>query len=85
MYLPWIGTAAALAFAVYVTMRSRRDSNLVNRRVKKEIAKIVDTFDIEDLDKKIIFCRCWRSTKVYYNCFNGLTCLINLTFLVSLL
>ena len=85
MYLPWIGTAAALAFAVYVTMRSRRDSNIVNRRVKKEIAKIVDTFDIEDLDKKIIFCRCWRSAKVYYNCFNGLTCLINLTFLVSLL
>ncbi|XP_012061131.1 PREDICTED: probable tubulin polyglutamylase TTLL9 [Atta cephalotes] len=33
----------------------------VNLKVKKDIPKVVDTVDIEDISEKAVFCRCWRS------------------------
>ncbi|XP_020288704.1 CDGSH iron-sulfur domain-containing protein 2 homolog [Pseudomyrmex gracilis] len=33
----------------------------VNRTIKKDVAKVVDEIDIEDIDKKAVFCRCWRT------------------------
>ncbi|XP_012538982.1 CDGSH iron-sulfur domain-containing protein 2 homolog [Monomorium pharaonis] len=33
----------------------------VNLKIKKDIAKVVDTVDIEDISEKAVFCRCWRS------------------------
>lgn len=69
-YLPWIGTALAVGYAVYLTVKSRSESSdssgdsCVNQCVQKENAKVVDTFDIEDMGNKTVFCRCWRSKKV---------------------
>ncbi|CAD1476781.1 unnamed protein product, partial [Heterotrigona itama] len=34
---------------------------LVNLSVKKDVNKVVDTVDIEDITEKAVFCRCWRS------------------------
>ena len=31
---------------------------------KKEVEKVADSVDIEDLGEKAVFCRCWRSKKV---------------------
>lgn len=36
----------------------------INKKVKKEEKKVVDTFDIEDIGEKKAFCRCWKSSKV---------------------
>ena len=68
-YLPWIGTAVAVGYAVYLTLKSRSQcksqSNVcVNQCVQKESDKVVDSFDIEDMANKTVFCRCWRSKKV---------------------
>ncbi|XP_064094517.1 CDGSH iron-sulfur domain-containing protein 1-like [Macrobrachium nipponense] len=38
----------------------------VNLSIRKEDAKVVDSFDIEDLGNKAVFCRCWRSKKFPY-------------------
>nr|CAG4651501.1 EOG090X0JRY [Simocephalus serrulatus] len=35
--------------------------NVVNLNIKKEDSKVVNTFDIEDIGEKKVYCRCWRS------------------------
>lgn len=34
--------------------------------IKIDNSKVVHTFDVEDLDNKSVFCRCWRSKKFPY-------------------
>ncbi|CAB3377446.1 Hypothetical predicted protein [Cloeon dipterum] len=38
----------------------------VNPNIKKDVAKVVDSVDIEDITEKAAFCRCWRSKKFPY-------------------
>jgi len=45
----------------------------VNPGIQKENAKVVDSFDVEDIGEKAAFCRCWRSKKV--RCFLLCICL----------
>ncbi|XP_063990574.1 CDGSH iron-sulfur domain-containing protein 2 homolog [Diachasmimorpha longicaudata] len=33
----------------------------VNHKIKKDVAKVVDMVDVEDITEKTVFCRCWRS------------------------
>ncbi|KAH0560585.1 CDGSH iron-sulfur domain-containing protein 2 homolog [Cotesia glomerata] len=33
----------------------------VNHKVKKDVGKVVDTVDVEDITEKAVFCRCWKS------------------------
>ncbi|UYV74825.1 CISD1 [Cordylochernes scorpioides] len=62
--LPWIGTAAAVAIAIYIKMKSKKESkDVCNPCIDKECQKIVHTKDIEELGDKTCFCRCWRSKK----------------------
>ena len=35
-----------------------------NQSIQKSEAKVVHSFDIEDLGKQSAFCRCWKSSKV---------------------
>jgi len=76
-YLPWVGTAAAVAYAVFVTLKGHgicggakaaADKEIVNRRgVQRECPKVVHSFDMEDLEPgKTVYCRCWRSKKFPY-------------------
>jgi predicted AlkP superfamily pyrophosphatase or phosphodiesterase len=37
---------------------------VVNPDIEKESAKVVHSYDIEDIGEKAAFCRCWRSKKV---------------------
>lgn len=71
----WIGTALAVSYAAYLTYTSAKDKSAVgsgkskpqvNPSIKKDQPKIVDTFDMEDLGNKTVFCRCWRSKKFPY-------------------
>lgn len=68
-YLPWVGTAIAVGYAVYLTLKSRSDAqnggkSCVNQCVRKDADKVVDSLDVEDLPNKAVFCRCWKSEKV---------------------
>ncbi|KAL3276918.1 hypothetical protein HHI36_012286 [Cryptolaemus montrouzieri] len=33
----------------------------VNPKILKNSPKVVDTIDVEDINEKAVFCRCWRS------------------------
>ncbi|KAK9880983.1 hypothetical protein WA026_014332 [Henosepilachna vigintioctopunctata] len=33
----------------------------VNPKILKNSPKVVDTVDVEDINEKAVFCRCWRS------------------------
>nr|CAG4647574.1 EOG090X0JRY [Megafenestra aurita] len=50
-----------ISCAVYHIYSSSSIGNLVNLTLKKDEAKVVDTFDIEEIGDKKVFCRCWRS------------------------
>jgi len=39
---------------------------ILNPDIQKENAKVVHSFDIEDIGEKAAFCRCWRSKKFPY-------------------
>jgi len=67
-YLPWVGTAAAVALAAHMYMTGgfsccRKKKNCVNEGFEKSNPKVVTTMDIEDLGTKTVLCRCWRSKK----------------------
>ncbi|KAG9511182.1 Eukaryotic initiation factor 4A-II [Fragariocoptes setiger] len=77
LVLSWIGTTVAVGYAAYLTyinhMNSKNDTekgaskgSTINKNVKKDDPKVVDTFDIEDITGKKVFCRCWRSKKFPY-------------------
>lgn len=36
----------------------------VNHKIKKDVGKVVDTVDVEDITEKAVFCRCWKSQNV---------------------
>ena len=55
-----------------VLTQSKKARPHVNKNVKKDEKKVVDSFDIEDIGKDgkdgAAFCRCWKSKKVRINC-----------------
>ncbi|KAK6474642.1 CDGSH iron-sulfur domain-containing protein 1-like [Huso huso] len=60
--------AAALGsylFYRYVCCKTPKKS-WVNLDIKKDSVKVVDSFDIEDIGSKAVYCRCWRSKKFPY-------------------
>jgi CDGSH-type Zn-finger protein len=73
MIVSWIGTAIAVSYAAYLTYTTSKRSvsggaggAQINPGVKKDTPKVVDNVDVEDLGKKAVFCRCWRSKKFPY-------------------
>ena len=72
IHLSFAGAALALAYVSYRYGKSGKKFTLfgecmmakpeqINHDVKKDESKVVDTFEIEDLGKKTVLCRCWRS------------------------
>lgn len=63
-----VPVAVAVGVGTYLLTRyfsSQSDSKgKVNLEVNKDNAKVVHSFDIEDIGKKAVYCRCWRSKKV---------------------
>lgn len=49
-----------------VLTRTKQSRPHINRKIKKGEPKVVDTIDIEDIEKEggTTFCRCWKSKKV---------------------
>ncbi|KAH0951870.1 hypothetical protein HN011_001276 [Eciton burchellii] len=38
----------------------------INNKIRKDVNKVVDTVEIEDLSQDLAFCRCWRSNNWPY-------------------
>ncbi|CAH1405823.1 unnamed protein product [Nezara viridula] len=57
---------AAVGGISYVTYRAIKPKQAINPCIKKEVAKVVDIANIEDLGEKTAYCRCWRSEKFPY-------------------
>ncbi len=36
----------------------------INKKIRLEEDKVVDTVDVKDIADKKVFCRCWKSKKV---------------------
>lgn len=73
MVVSWIGTALAVGYAAYLTYTTAKQNkggasggNQINQGIKKDNPKVVDTYDVEDLGNKSVFCRCWKSKKFPY-------------------
>ncbi|OTF82886.1 hypothetical protein BLA29_003694 [Euroglyphus maynei] len=67
--LPWLTTALAVCYGLYLTYKTSSccgKNDKVNRQIDPGNAKVVHSFDIEDLDEKAVFCRCWKSAKFPY-------------------
>lgn len=49
-------------------MKAPKSEEAAGKRINAKIdlgsTKVVNTLDIEDLSKKAVFCRCWKSSKV---------------------
>ena len=53
-------------FAVFlVGMFSKKEKRpRINKKIRLEEDKVVDTVDVKDIADKKVFCRCWKSKKV---------------------
>ncbi|KAL4631378.1 CDGSH iron-sulfur domain-containing protein 1-like [Arapaima gigas] len=70
-HLTTIGPVALVAaVGTYVLCRylsgKSNGKSKVNQTISKDSAKVVHSFDIEDIGSKAVFCRCWRSKKFPY-------------------
>uniref|UniRef100_A0A7C9AIC1 Iron-binding zinc finger CDGSH type domain-containing protein n=1 Tax=Opuntia streptacantha TaxID=393608 RepID=A0A7C9AIC1_OPUST len=57
---------ASLAYALYTKWQVCSLSAKINHSIQKDNAKVVHSFDMEDLGNNETFCRCWRSKKFPY-------------------
>lgn len=63
-YLPWFSTALLGAYVIYKLVRKDQRCEWVNKSIQKDQPKVVNVIDIEDIDKKTVYCRCWRTKTV---------------------
>ncbi|XP_036605960.1 CDGSH iron-sulfur domain-containing protein 1-like [Trichosurus vulpecula] len=58
------GTAVVgyLAYKRFL-VKEKRYRSMVNLTIQKDNPKVVHAFDMEDLEEKAVYCRCWRSKK----------------------
>ncbi|KFM60678.1 CDGSH iron-sulfur domain-containing protein 1, partial [Stegodyphus mimosarum] len=64
--LPWVVSAAAVSYALYATIILVKRKGRVNKKHQLNSDKVVHSVDIEDIGKKSVFCRCWKSEKFPY-------------------
>ncbi|VDN98131.1 unnamed protein product [Rodentolepis nana] len=60
------GFSAAIGYSIYFTVKNRGFSKQFNTEIKKDQEKVVDFVDIESINGKASFCRCWKSKKFPY-------------------
>ncbi|XP_047002124.1 CDGSH iron-sulfur domain-containing protein 2 homolog isoform X1 [Schistocerca americana] len=65
--IPLGASIAAVTFLTYKAFGpGSKKTNMINPDIRKDLAKVADVFDIEDIGDKVSFCRCWRSKKFPY-------------------
>jgi len=64
--LPWTISAVAVGYALVATYMLFKKKGRVNEKIQRDSDKVVHTLDMEDIGKKAVFCRCWKSSKFPY-------------------
>ena len=72
--LPWTIAVVSTSYALYLMYQNSQGGSSgcckkkapFNTKQKTDSPKVVDNFDIEDMDQKTVFCRCWQSKKFPY-------------------
>ncbi|CAG5132041.1 unnamed protein product [Candidula unifasciata] len=60
-YIPLVTSVGLAAYVVWQALGPK--IGLVNPNIEKNVERVVNTMDIEDIGESISFCRCWRSKK----------------------
>lgn len=50
-----------MSYKAFCPRAKPKPTGRVNPCIKKDVNKVVDTVEMEDLSEKAVFCRCWRS------------------------
>lgn len=63
---PAVATAGLYYMAYKAFCPKARDASCkqINPMIRKDVPKVVDTIDIEDITEKAALCRCWKSKNV---------------------
>nr|CAG4652339.1 EOG090X0JRY [Triops cancriformis] len=64
--IPFGAAVAGISYLTYEKVQQRVKGTPINPSIKKDVPKVVDTFEIEDLGEKTYLCRCWKSAKFPY-------------------
>ncbi|XP_059056762.1 CDGSH iron-sulfur domain-containing protein 2 homolog [Achroia grisella] len=59
--LPPTIAVGGISYVSYQTIKKSREAGQINPSIRKDINKVVDFIDIEDITEKAVLCRCWRS------------------------
>lgn len=64
--IPPTVVVGGISYYSYQTIKKAREagSGQINPCIRKDINKVVDFIDIEDITEKASLCRCWRSKNV---------------------
>lgn len=68
--IPPTAVVGGISYYSYQTIKKARQAGngQINPDIRKDINKVVDFIDIEDITEKASLCRCWKSKNVC-NCF----------------
>ncbi|CAF4814492.1 unnamed protein product [Pieris macdunnoughi] len=50
-----------ISYVSYQTVKKAREAGQINHLIRKDLNKVVDFIDIEDITEKASLCRCWKS------------------------
>lgn len=72
--VPFGAAVAGITYMSYIAFcpkakgfcSKKSSKSIINLDIQKENAKVVHSFDVEDIGEKAAFCRCWRSKKFPY-------------------
>nr|CAG4644477.1 EOG090X0JRY [Lepidurus arcticus] len=64
--LPFAAVLAGASYYTYEKVQQTLKGTPCNPNIKKDVPKVVDSFDVEDLGDKTCLCRCWKSAKFPY-------------------
>lgn len=64
--LPPTIAIGGISYYSYQTIKKAKQAGdgQINPIIRKDIKKVVDFIDIEDITEKAVLCRCWRSKNV---------------------
>ena len=66
-YMKLLPYAVALGAVLFSVVRAFRGSNQqINKSIQKDMKKVRDVVQTEDLGESTSYCRCWRSQTVWY-------------------
>lgn len=70
--IPPTAVIGGISYYSYITIKKANEAGRgqVNPSIRKDINKVVDFVDIEDITEKVSLCRCWRSKNVSLICLN---------------